>query len=243
MAKLFVFASLIVGLILSLTVFFKIDVINVTGECDFYTRDQIIEATGIKINDNLFRFSASNRERDLFRKLPYIDSVEISRKLPGTITINVTQAKDYISLLHDGKYIILSKNLKILNVAPQKPQNTIEVTGVVPISTQSSEMLSSENESSIENLKLLISALNDEGLFERVMLIDVSDKLNLSIKFESRFLVMYGTSSYIDYKTKMLAEVVNNKLSDTDVGKIDLSTAGKAIFSPLPKETDAEQAN
>ena len=82
-----------VGVILSLTVFFKIESISASGSSK-YSAEQIIAATGIKKGDNLF-ISSVNEEK-LKTKLPYIEKVTVKRKLPGTYTLKVTDAAEYV---------------------------------------------------------------------------------------------------------------------------------------------------
>ena len=68
-----------VGITLSLTVFFNIDEINVSGDSQ-YDKNQIIKCSNINIGDNLFRTNFIKSEEKILKELAYIDDVQIQRQ-------------------------------------------------------------------------------------------------------------------------------------------------------------------
>ena len=93
------FFLVIVAIIFVMSVFFKITKIEVSGN-SLYSAEEIIAASGIEEGDNLFfvnRIAAGSR---VVVKLPYVDSVKISRGLPNRVTIEVTEsnAVGYVSV-------------------------------------------------------------------------------------------------------------------------------------------------
>lgn len=221
---------IIVGVVLSMTVFFRVDNIEVRGSLMQYTKQEIVKASGITEGMNLFRFSAKDREKEIWSKLPYIETVEIRRSLPGTVIIEVTESTGLLAVRYSGGCVVMSPSLKILEITSVPPVGAIEVTGLVPDDPASGSQLETEQTENAEFLKTLVSVLDIYDLLDKVTLIDVSDKLNYSLVYDDRFFVMIGTANNADYKINMLSEVVLHKLSETDTGYIDISTAGKAIY-------------
>ena len=93
-------------------------------------------------------------------------------------------------------------------------------------------VMDSENFRSMENLQEILSCLQQNGLLSKTTAVFVADKLNLALVIEDRLFVMLGTSGNMERKMLMLAEMVNVQLEADEVGRLDLSVAGKATFAP-----------
>lgn len=113
------------GVILSLTVFFKIESISASGSSK-YSAEEIIAASGIKKGDNLF-VSSVNDEK-LKRKLPYIEKITVKRSLPATFTIKVTDAEEYVCYLSGNKYYPVSRSGRVLSKTDEKPEGIPEIS-------------------------------------------------------------------------------------------------------------------
>ena len=117
-----VIIAIIVVAVLCLTVFFKIDTINISGNSK-YTKEQIT----ITKDKNLFLVDRDNAAAKLKEALPYIHDVEISRKLPSTLNVKITETKvPYAIKNSDKTYTLLDSDLKVLeaNVA-NAPEGSI----------------------------------------------------------------------------------------------------------------------
>lgn len=235
-----VLLMILVGIGLSITVFFPVTKIRVQGDLSYYTARQIIDAAGFEEGDNLFRFSAKQREEDIWRALPYVETVQIRRSLPGTITIEITEVTGVMCVQYTGGCVIVSHALKILEVTSVPPAGAVVVTGLTPEDPKVGEALVTEMAAEADYLKTLAGVLERYGLTGRVTSIDVSDKLNYSMVYDGRYFVMIGTANNADYKIRMLAEVVQNKLDENATGYLDISTAGKVVYKrgPLPLPSD-----
>lgn len=121
-----VIIAIIVVAVLCLTVFFKIDTINISGNSK-YTKEQITSSLTITKDKNLFLVDRDNAAAKLKEALPYIHDVEISRKLPSTLNVKITETKvPYAIKNSDKTYTLLDSDLKVLeaNVA-NAPEGSI----------------------------------------------------------------------------------------------------------------------
>ena len=75
-------AFLVIAVILAMALFFKISDITVEG-ASRYTGGQIVEASGIELDDSIFFVSTGSAEIHIKDALPYIDSVSVTRDLPA----------------------------------------------------------------------------------------------------------------------------------------------------------------
>lgn len=88
--KLLCAVAVVVALTMGATVFFQVETIVVSGNSR-YTQEQVIEASGIQIGDNLYHMNKFQVAQDIREKLPYIGEVSIRRGLPSTILITVSE--------------------------------------------------------------------------------------------------------------------------------------------------------
>ena len=72
-------------------VFFRVRNVEVIGS-DVYTEDEILEYSGVNYGDNLLFVSRSRISANLVSNLIYAESVQISRKLPGTLVIRISES-------------------------------------------------------------------------------------------------------------------------------------------------------
>ena len=103
--------------------FFNIEKVNVLNN-DHYTEEQIIQMVGIKTGDNLFEFTARGLKKKLAED-PYIETVEVSRKLPHTLEINVKEREENIVVPYGEKFIVADYEGMVLRVADSAPDLTV----------------------------------------------------------------------------------------------------------------------
>lgn len=118
-----------VGVALSLTVLFKVEnfqVENMDGSTPastgIYTEDAILGALGVPVGENMFRFSTTEKEKSLVVSLPYLERVEIRRRLPSTLVIRVEPAVETWCAKTDSGWLTLSDGLKIMAISDEQPQ-------------------------------------------------------------------------------------------------------------------------
>ena len=88
--KLLCLLAVIVALTLGATVFFQVETVVVSGNSR-YTQEEVVEASGIQIGDNLYRLNKIQISQQLLQTLPYLETVSIRRSLPSTLVIQVTE--------------------------------------------------------------------------------------------------------------------------------------------------------
>ena len=105
--------NLILAVVLSLTVFFKISSFEVAGD-EVYSAEQIIEASGLKNGENLFGFEKEDVSAQVEQTLPYVGNIEIKRSMTGKITFTVTAAKAVMAIDNGESFCMLDRNCKVL---------------------------------------------------------------------------------------------------------------------------------
>lgn len=103
--------------------FFNIEKISV-NQNSHYTEEQIIELAGVKTGDNLFEFTSRSLKKKLTAD-PYIETVEIKRKLPDTLDITVSERVEQIVIPFGDKFIVADYEGMVLRIADTAPDLTI----------------------------------------------------------------------------------------------------------------------
>ncbi len=227
------FFLIIASVILIMSVFFKIGKIEVTGN-SLYTDEEIIDASGIQIGDNLFftnRIGAGSR---VVVKLPYVDAVTITRGLPNRVTIIVQEsnAVGYIDV--NGELWSLSGTGKFLGtVEKSDAEYMAEITGITVTEAAVGDTIKASQEDSEKYAYLLeiLDQIQSRGMTARISAIDISDAENAVIEYDNRFTVKLGVKDNTEYKFGKLAAALE-KLGANDSGTLDLSEGNKVLYNP-----------
>lgn len=116
--------------VLSLTVFFKIEAVEVSGNA-MYADEELIESSGIQIGDNLFRVSVKKVEERLIEKFPYVEEVHFKRVFPAKLVLEITQATPLGAVDTSVGYLIIGRSGRILEAnAVSLPEAMTVVTGM-----------------------------------------------------------------------------------------------------------------
>ena len=226
---------LIVGVLLSLTVFFHIEEIVIIGST-VYKDDDIIEVSGINKGDNLLLSDFSGASERLQRMLPYIYDVNFSRVFPGRITIEITEANPVCAVLtDDGQYLILDDSAKILEYTSEKPDRMCVLYGIDSVSTDKGNEIITDPVDTLLSIKQVMSALEESGI-TGIISVDFSNAINIVMNIENRFKVVLGTPNNAREKLVRLKKTME-KLSDSDAGTLDLTIENKVsyIHGPAPQ--------
>ncbi len=213
----FLIITLLTLAVMCFTVFFPIKRINVSGS-EIYSKSEIIKASKLTTDDNLFVVSEEEIESNIRKALPYVDSVKLKRVLPDAVVLNVTDAREYAYYQTGDSYFILSDSGYILKEQTETPENVFQII-TSGIEGKVAQKAVYKNDAEEQLVNTLITVLNQKGI--NIDKIDVSNILDLSLEVEGRFTVVLGTTDYIEEKTAHLAGMIES-ITDRK-GKINLS--------------------
>lgn len=225
------FVTLLTLVILSLTVFFKIDGITVENNGTYPSGD-IIAASGVEIGDNLFALNSSKIQQRITKSLPFIKTVDLKRKLPSKLSLVITETIEEICYYKDGIYYTADKEGKILKEYTEKPTDMILIKTSQDIGLAVGEYIqyASLEEKDIVNKHFELADYYGYSL----NIIDVRDIYNSTVKIENRFIVEFGTYSNIELKAAHLNAMLK-QMDAQNTGIIDLKVwtpeKNEAFFS------------
>lgn len=226
-------------IVLSLTVFFKINTIVIEGE-SIYTTEEISQVLGVKKGQNLFRLKLSEIENEMLSDLPEVETVEINRKLPDKINVTVTPCVAKADIEVDGKYYQISQSGKIMKEVQGQSNDLIHIKGLEPESTELGVIATSQDKYKNDILKTIMDTIEAID-FEGITTIDIRDRLNIILIYNDKIELEVGTSLDLEYKIEFVKKVIDEKIDDDFNGKIVMF--GSEFAQILDGETSETNSN
>lgn len=221
--------------VISLTVLFKIDTIEVSG-ASRYSQDQIVGACGIQKGENLFLAGTKRAEQQVQARLPYIGSVKIKRKLPAKISIEVSAATVCGAVAYGDKYAVLSDQYRVLEITDKPSQNCPPIKGITLKSAKVGDTAVFEDESLLTSLQKVEEAIRKNKM-EHITGMDLSSASKILVHYDGRVTLNLGLSSGLDYKFSFAKKLLESgQIKDTEKGVLNLSTVEEndtAYFDPV----------
>ena len=128
--RLFVMILVVAVILVCAVLFFKVTDIQVSGS-QIYTAGQVIGASGIAEGDSLLTIRRTSAAARIKVMLPYIENVKVSRYLPGSVVIEVTESGAAFSVeASDGTSWLINASGKLLEEAGVGVADYPKLTGV-----------------------------------------------------------------------------------------------------------------
>lgn len=220
----------------ALTLFFRVDTIEVTGT-ERYTAQEITDASGVSIGDNLFLLNKYSVDQEIKAALPYVQELRINRRLPDTLVIQVQECGTPMAVIQEGSAWLVSPAGKIVEqMEPSAAEGYAVIDGcqLLAPSVGTALALATEYAGQQQSLLDLLAALEEAGLVEKVNAIHLSDLSVLRMDYDGRFSVELPYGADYGYKLRFLtAALEKGAIQDNQTGTIQLTRDdGEVNFIP-----------
>ena len=240
---------LTVGIILSLTVLFKTEKIEVEGD-QYYYEDQIIAFSNVQLQQNIFIATMGSTPENISKNLSYVEEADVSFSIPDTVKITIKNAIPSYVIKNGNEYLLVSSKGRILDTVPENKDNLPELKCGELKETKVGENVSFTD----ENVPDILEAVSDSLIENEVKDItgfDVTNTANITLNYDNRITINIGLPEDIDYKIKAAMPIINEKLdpngAKTITGTLDVSTSNTNKVSrylpfeeTLPSSTDPQ---
>ncbi len=219
---------------LSLTVLFKINTIQVIGTSR-YSAEDIIKESGILQGDNLFLIQKVSAENSLKEKMPYIGTVTISRKLPGTVQIEISDATVAGIITHQSNYYVIDSIGKVLEQVTTIPENFPQIIGLNFADARVGEVITYTDNQQKMAFTSLVDALM-ESEFDKITRIDLSDTYSIQVEYDGRVTMNFGIAEDLVYKARFAKKLFDSEqIKSDEKGILNLTVVtekNQVYFSP-----------
>ena len=201
---------------------------------DVYSAEQIAEASGVAIGDNLYSFKNSDAAADITFRCPGIKSVEITRVIPVAVSISATDDTAIYYANIWGDTVALSAGLRVIGTVDADsaaadglielvlPAVKYSVAGrVLEFSDARDDRVVRGILSEVESF-----AESNKGMIDRV---DVTDEYNITMRANGIYSLRLGGENDLGLKLRMMNKTITSGNLDGGVpASIDLSKVGEA---------------
>ncbi len=224
LSVLFLLICIAAAVIAAIFIFFKMRNIEVVG-AEHYTPEQVVTASGAETGSNLIFMRKSSMSHGIFAELPYVSEVRISRSLPDTLVITVSETKAVAYLDDGGVFWIVDPKGKLLERTLTQPEGLMRIEGVLPLMPVVGETVNfgEESELRLRTFVSTVEALEQAEFLGEVQSMDLGGLYDVSIRCCGRFDVSLGAPEELGYKLQYLGVIINEKLRPNQKGSIDLS--------------------
>ncbi len=227
------FLLVLVAFVFGVGVFFRVQTIEVTG-LETYTADEIIEASGIDVGDNLFFIDRASASSRIYSRLSQVEDANVEPVLPNKLIIRVRESSAVAYVDWMGTYWVVTGNCKMLKSAtPDELTGLIQVLNLSPEEPEAGKPMKVAEEDSLKlsYLQELLGAVEELNMVQDVNQLDMSNPANPSFQYQGRFTVRMGSNDNTDYKLRMLLSGVP-QLDANETGTINLSDGVTVRFTP-----------
>ena len=174
--------------------------------------DTIISLSGLKKDENIFKFY----KKSIIQKIkenPYVENVEIHRRLPQTIEIDIEERVATYSIDYMGKYAYINTQGYILEIS-EDSQNMPIIEGAT---TNEEEIipgnrLNNEDLLRLEQVIKIMNTARDCSIDNKITSIDISEENNYSIYLsEEKKKVYLGDCSNLSNKMLYVQAIIEQE--------------------------------
>lgn len=209
------------AVVLSITVLFRIDTIQVTGQSR-YTEQEIVQMSGIEVGENLFLADTATAKQQIEEKLPYIGRAKVSRRLPAKILITVEEAEISGAVEYGGGYAIVSPEGKVLEITSAIPEGYSLIEGLDLKSADLGKKIVYEDPEKQEMFTELAQSLAEHGIAP-ITRMDLTNLYDIVVEYDGRITMEFGLPSDIDFKVRFAKTILSEPDMADAQGVLDLS--------------------
>lgn len=234
-------AFLLVGVILVLTMFFNISEITVTGDT-VYAVEEITNASGVNIGDNLIFVSKKKIDEKITSELPYVGSVKVKRRLPTGLELQVTKTEAVYAVAQDGYFTLLNEKGKVLEANTEFIAENITLVNLGNIiSATVGKNIELETEKVLDKLIKIQEECNNCGLTD-ITAVDLSDIYNIKLTYQGRIILELGDTdkSGLSKKLALGQAAIEHQNAENEFyrGTINLTVDGKGFWAEETSTTE-----
>ncbi len=242
---------IVIFLILARTVLFNISEYEVSGN-EIYSAETILAAGGLHEGRNMYGINLEKTRQKIMDTLVYVEDVKLRRKLPDKFTVEVTEATAFACCEYEGnRYAIITKNGRYLETEQLGARaGLILIKGMELKDVALAQDFVSADDAKKEIILDLLEAIS-ETCDGKITEIDITDRTNITMVYEDRINIDFGSSIDYEYKLKYITAIIEESLEPDDEGTViyHSSAAGASFIrkedmeaqnAPQPEATEPE---
>ncbi len=197
---------------------FPIRNFEIKGDTD-YEVNEILDVAGIRSGKSLYGINVGKAEKRILEGCPHIKSVNIKRKFPATVIIEVEErvpgwyisvGEDFFALDYDMRIILETRDEQTLTERGLTrlvlPELESAIVGEFPTFGKGDELL-------IRETLRIVDSLRTHRLKSRLTQVDLTNRFEIKLTVDTTFAVNFGDMVEADTKLEMIEGIVNKSIA------------------------------
>ncbi|MDO5708139.1 MAG: FtsQ-type POTRA domain-containing protein [Andreesenia angusta] len=210
--------------------------------------NQIVKSSGLVLGENIFKIDKEKIYANLKSKEPYIESVEVKRRLPNTIFLNINEKKDIYTIIFGKKRYFIGKEAIPLSEMNMELDDKNDDNDGIPIlnGLKIEKMIIGEpikisNKNIDEKeFRKFSAGISRESIRAISKEIEINENSEVSIKVSDYQTIKLGKFNNMEYKTDVLDRILKDlKKKKIQFKTIDFTKSKKVVVEKL-SEKDLE---
>ena len=221
------------AVVLACVVFFRVNSVEVSGNVR-YTAEEIIEASGITMGDNLIGLSRSRTSVAICTKLPYVEYVNVKKVLPDGVVLRVSERVAAASVASsEGRWLISAQG-KLLE-QDNGAVRAMMISGLTAVAPYPGGMIqvAEEEEITLNYVTQLLAQLESHGWLEQCTALDCSAATSMTLDY-GIYQVKLPRGGDYDYCLSLTeSALASGSIMEGVGGLLDLTVVeGKVYYRP-----------
>ncbi len=236
-------AAIVLALVLAMSVFFRVEHIQVSG-MDQYTAWDISQASGIKQGDSLFSLGLPGAAARI-KELDYVKDVRIGIRLPNMVIIDITEVRvTYAVKAQDDEWWLVDSGGRIIKKAEEGNQDTCtKILGVHLLNPKegeqavAQEMKTPQVDEDGNTIPVTVTAahrltvalniadyLEANGIIGQAASIDVNNLGDIQFWYGQQYQVKLGDEQQLSHKISLVKGAIDKLSQEShNSGVLDVS--------------------
>ena len=228
------------ALVVACVVFFRVNEVTVARNVR-YTAQEIVEASGIRLGDNLIALPKSRVAGNLIAKLPYVRSVSIERRFPDGVQLTIAEHTAAAAISDGENWWLMAEQGKLLERVDD-PGAVMKIQGLTadsPMVSQPVQVAQGE-ENTLEYVLALLDQLAQREMLGKCTALDCTAAASITLHYDIYQVKLPRRPDYSQYLALLQAAIADEKMPQGVPGTFDLTVQdGRAYFRP-DKDSQAQ---
>ena len=227
------------GVTMCFTFLFNIDEIVISGESENYDYMDIVNASGIRAGDNLFRTDCKEAEQRILDELLYVETAKVERDFPSTLRITVTRCVPAYNIQHDKGVLLVSRKGKVLadNKFYTDPEHIPTIYGFDPAYCELGTPIESRNQNKYDAFCQIIKRFDRDDNSE-IASIDISNEYAIIVNYRNGLIFKMGNWNDVEYKLDLAQTVMNDESIKGKKGYLTMIGSNQCSFRSSGENTE-----
>ncbi len=197
----------LIFMLLMLSPWLNIQNIEING-LETLEKPDVIRQMKLDKQTNILSFNSFVAKRRV-KSNYYIEDVNVKRKLPNTVTINITERKIVGYILYINNYIYIDKEGMVVDVKSSYTEPLPIIYGLKFDSFIIGEKLKTDNDEAFEVVMEITNIIKNKENLKQILKIDISDLNDIHLYMEKLDIIL-GDREALNIKMNTLNEILKN---------------------------------